>query len=420
MQANKPVLSICVPSRNRQFYFQATIRALTASARSDVEFVFVDNSDDPMVMDSFIAPYIDDPRVKYIPSGETVRPMVDNWEVAIAATTGRWVSFIGDDDYMDPDAAGLFAKIEAASPDVDAIDWNKLNYFWPDDRRPALARTLSLQTEIHRVPKALLVARAFQWQSASQVIVSGFSIYHGAVSRRLLDRIKRLYGNRQFEHPIVDYDSVLKIIMNGENFIYCRRPLSVLGVCPLSQSAALGNRDKADKSQADFHKEHKVSMDDWECYRDYPFRSRHGVTACIGMVHHWFSTTYGHKFAGFEANFAEACAIQCSQSENIQQFDLFSNAYRESFRRWKKENTSSTSIHNSSRQKRNSCSPVISTPTSIFLKALPGQRRRPISTNSLQVFSIGSTNSRSILKCIGLMRREMRWVSRSHGRSVNE
>jgi glycosyltransferase involved in cell wall biosynthesis len=329
-----PTLSICVPSRNRQVYFQHTIKALVASHRTDVEFIFTDNSDDPSVMNEFIEPYLADPRVKYIPTGEHVRPMMENWEVSAARTTGRWITFIGDDDYMDPEAAGLFARIEAADPNVDAIDWSKLNYFWPDEERRAVSQPVLLQTEVHRVPKSVLRERAFKWQSARQVVVSGFSIYHGAVSRRLFDKIRSLYG-RQFEHPIVDYDSVMKIIMNGENFVFCRRPLSVLGVCPLSQSAALGNRDKADKTQADFHKEHTISMDDWDCYADFPFRSRHGVTACIGMVHHWFSRTYGHNFSGFEANFAEACAHQCNQSHDEHQFALFESAYREAFTYWK-------------------------------------------------------------------------------------
>lgn len=335
MLANSPVLSICVPSRNRQKYFQETIKGLVASLRTDVEFVFVDNSDDHAVMDAFIEPYLTDPRVTYVPSGEKVRPMVDNWEVAAAATRGQWVVFIGDDDYVDPDAAALLMRIEAADPAVDAVDWAKIHYNWPDDDRPPVARGIPLQTEITRIPKSLLEHRVFKWQSAQQTLVSGFSIYHSAISRRLLNRIRRTYSNRFFEHPIVDYDSALKNIMLGEKFVHVRRPLSVLGVCPLSSSAALGNREAADRIQKAFHQEHAVPMDEWDCYKGYPFTSRHGVTACIGMVHHWFAKTYGYDFSGFEANFAQSCAIQCNQSVNREQFKLFSDAYRQAFRAWK-------------------------------------------------------------------------------------
>ncbi|MDB5524243.1 MAG: glycosyltransferase protein [Rhizobium sp.] len=335
MLANSPVLSICVPSRNRQKYFQETIKGLVASSRMDVEFVFVDNSDDPTMMDAFITPYLADPRITYIPSGEKVRPMVENWEVAATATRGQWVAFIGDDDYVDPDAAGLLKRIAAAEPDVDAVDWAKINYNWPDESRRPAPQAIPLQTEITRIPKSLLKQRAFQWQSAKQTLVSGFSIYHSAISRRLLDRIRQAYSGRFFEHPIVDYDSALKNIMLGEKFVHVRRPLSVLGVCPLSNSASLGNRDAADKIQKAFHQEHAVPMDAWDCYKDYPFTSRHGVTACIGMVHHWFAKTYGYDFSGFEVNFVEACAIQCNQSVNPEQFKLYADDYRQAFRSWK-------------------------------------------------------------------------------------
>jgi hypothetical protein len=261
--------------------------------------------------------------------------MMDNWEIAARATTGRWVTFIGDDDYMDPEAAGLFEKIEAEDPGVEAIDWAKTSYFWPDDSRAPVAQPISLKTEIHRVPKALLKKRAFQWESASQVLVSGFSIYHSAISRRLLDRICARYSGRFFEHPVVDYDSVLKNVMHGENFILVSRPLSVLGVCPMSNTASLGNRDVSDQMQKEFHKVHEVPMDEWPCYKDYPFNSRHGVTACIGMVHYWYSKTYGYNFVDFEINFAQSCAEQCNRSVNAEQFKLFADAYRDAFRVWK-------------------------------------------------------------------------------------
>ena len=74
-----PLLSICVPSRNRQNYFKKTIEALVASMIDDVEFVFADNSDDPTIMDGFVADILrKDRRVVYLPSEKTVLSMVDN------------------------------------------------------------------------------------------------------------------------------------------------------------------------------------------------------------------------------------------------------------------------------------------------------------------------------------------------------
>ena len=98
-----PKLSICVPSRNRQYYFQHTIAALLESPRTDVEFVFADNSDDPSIMNNYMAS-ISDARVTFLPSSDAALSMVDNWERMVAASTGEWVTVVGDDDYADPEA----------------------------------------------------------------------------------------------------------------------------------------------------------------------------------------------------------------------------------------------------------------------------------------------------------------------------
>jgi glycosyltransferase involved in cell wall biosynthesis len=331
-----PTLSICVPSRNRQVWFQETIRTLTSSLRTDIELVFVDNSDDPSIMNAFIEPYLADPRVKYVPTGPKTRPMVDNWEVAFEATTGRWIVFIGDDDHVDPELAGLIPRIEAKMPEVEALDWARLHFTWPYPGKTPHSNPVPLLSEIHEVPKKQLKERAFRWDHAREVLGCGFGIYHGAVARTLMERVRASSKTgRWFEHPIVDYDNIFKIIMHGKRFVHIRRPLSVMGVCPASNTAATTNLEDAKKKQAAFHREHKTSMDDMEANRDFPFRSYQGVTACIAQTHHWFAKEYGHDFSGFEENFARSCAIQCGGYPTREEFDMIAAAYRESFAVWK-------------------------------------------------------------------------------------
>ena len=336
MPADPSVLSICVPSRNRQFYFQHTIRALTASSRADVEFVFVDNSDDPTIMDAFMEPYLADPRVRYVRTGTRIRSMLDNWQAAMEAASGRWVTFIGDDDHADPDIAGVILKIEAVQPEVEAIDWAKLFYTWPSGAASAIGQAVPLGTEIHTVPRDILTERAFRWKDATHVIVSGFSIYHGAVSRTLIDRIIARYDGRFFEFPVVDYESVFKIIMNGRSFAHCSRPLSVLGVCPLSNSAALKDLKDQEKKQEQFDAELDKPVDQLPCFADYPFKSRFGVIACIGMAHHWFADRHGVSFSGYEENYTRACEAQCNGIQKREDYDLTVARYRAAFAKWKR------------------------------------------------------------------------------------
>jgi glycosyltransferase involved in cell wall biosynthesis len=336
MLVNTPVLSICVPSRNRQYYFQETIKALTSSLRTDVEFVFCDNSDDPSMMKDFIAPYLADPRVVFVPSGETTRPMVDNWEMALKASSGRWIAVIGDDDHIDPELAGLILRIEEQAPDVEALDWMKLYYSWPYQGKPVLSNPVHLQSEIHEVPKQSLLDRAFRWDHAREVLGCGFGIYHGAVSRTLMERIRALSKeDRYFEHPIVDFDNIFKVIMHGKRFVHCRRPLSVLGVCPESNSAAVKTPERMRQKQEEFDKEHASPVDKMDCYRGFPFHTRLGLAACILMTQHWFADKYGFRFTGYEENFVNSCSIQCSKIADRDQYDLIVNGYRKALATWK-------------------------------------------------------------------------------------
>jgi hypothetical protein len=333
---NLPTLSICVPSRNRQVWFQETIRTLTASLRTDIELVFVDNSDDPSIMNAFIEPWLADPRVKYVPTGETVRPMVDNWEVAFGATTGRWIVFIGDDDHVDPELAGLILRIEEKMPDVEALDWARLHFTWPYPGKPPLSNPVPLLSEIHEVPKKQLKERAFRWDHARDVLGCGFGIYHGAVARTLMERVRATTKTgRWFEHPIVDYDNIFKVIMHGKRFVHIRRPLSVMGVCPASNTAATTNLEDAKKKQAAFHREHKTSMDEMAEQANFPFRSHQGVTACIAMTHHWFAQEYGHDFSGFEENFTRSCALQCGSYPTREEYETVARSYAKTFATWK-------------------------------------------------------------------------------------
>lgn len=335
MPAHEPVLSICVPSRNRQPYFKQTVQALLRSARQDVEFVFVDNSDQPEIMDDFMRSLLGDPRIRYVTSGAKTRSMLENWNMAMEASTGRWVTFIGDDDYADPDAAGVILKIEAERPGVEAIDWAKLFYTWPDGDKPASGQIVQTLTAVHDVSHDLIKDRAYRFRQASNIIVSGFSIYHGAASRKLIDRIKARYGGAFFEFPVVDYESLYKIIANAKSFVHCARPLSVLGVCPMSNTAGIKSLKDQEAKQALFDRELDAPLDEMACFKDYPFKSRFGLMACIGMVHHWFSKRHGVAFSGFEENFVQACMNQCAAAASADDFEVTAARYRSAFSKWK-------------------------------------------------------------------------------------
>ncbi len=230
-----------MPSRNRQFYFQETIRALVASGRSDLEFVFADNSDDATIMPAFMAGLASDRRIHFLASPEKPLSMVDNWERTMAAATGRWVAFIGDDDYIDPDLAISSLAIEARVPDVDAIAWNRLTFHWPGARPHEMQTSIPTGCRIVEVARDELMRKTFGWEGAGRVPTFMFSAYHATVRRALVVENRSRFGNRYFENPVVDQDSAFKIISTARRFVFSERPFSVLGSLPDQQFGGSGS-----------------------------------------------------------------------------------------------------------------------------------------------------------------------------------
>ena len=324
-----------MPSRNRQVYFQETIRALLSSPRDDVEFVFADNSDDPGVMDAFIREVAADRRMRFLPSPEKPLSMLDNWDRTAAGATGRWIAFIGDDDYLDPDLAGLLLRLEARLPDVDAFAWNRLSFHWPGTRDNATTTAVPTDCRIVEIARDELLRKTFGWQDAGKVPTFMFSAYHAAARRDLMEANRARYGGRYFEHPNVDQESGFKIICNARRFVFSERPFSVLGACPASNSAAIGNTRENARRHAEFMADLGRNMDNDPYMAGFPFLSAFGVTASVGLSQHWFKTTYGLRFEGWEANFARSCAMDCEGAASREDFETMRGWYEAAFKSWK-------------------------------------------------------------------------------------
>lgn len=332
---NTPTLSICVPSRNRQYYFQKTIEGLLRNKRDDVQFVFADNSDDPSIMNDFMVEIVKDPRVIYLPStGETLS-MLDNWERSIVATSGEWVNFIGDDDFIDPDVAALILRVLKVNPEIEAFSWGLLHYAWPVEGEPASTLAVNFDSAVMKLPKTEPLKRMFGWFEAGAVPSSGFSIYHAAIRRRLLDRIYQKYGNCYFQHAVVDYDMAMKVICEAEGFAFCKRQFSIMGSCPESNSFSIGRLEDTKKKAQIFMEEFGKNFEDDPALRNFPFSSFLGVTATIGVTQQWFCEKYGVHYPGWEQGYAKACALNTEAYRDREAFDIINAGYETAFRNWK-------------------------------------------------------------------------------------
>ncbi|MDW5315314.1 glycosyltransferase [Rhizobium sp. PL01] len=329
----QPKLTICVPSRNRQRYFQETITSLVMNLRTDIEFVFADNSDDASIMSDFIADVVADPRVKFIPPAGRVLSMVDNWERCLEVATGEFVCVIGDDDYVDPDVVDLIKKIQGDLPKVEAIAWSRLTYNWPDFRPRKCVVSVPMGSYYVSIPRDVIYRDFFHWSHEGSQPNCLFSVYHGAVSLATMKRIRAKFNGRFFEHPVVDFENTCKVLVTAQNFVHVERPFSIMGSCAESNSGRIHTAAQIREVHAQFMSETGRNIDGDAYMKNFPFPLFLGNTAAIGMCQQWFKFTYGYKApAGWQKNFARACALSCGGDK--ENFDYFAAGYQAAFEAW--------------------------------------------------------------------------------------
>ncbi|PWW00318.1 glycosyl transferase family 2 [Hoeflea marina] len=327
-------LTICIPTRNRQRYAIEAIKAVSACDQADFEVIVADNSDDPAPLRDFFAGF-GDSRFRLIGPADRVLSMVDNWERTMAEVGGRWVSFIGDDDHIDPRVVRLLRRYEREYKDVDAVGWSRIHYNWPDNRLHATLAVVPCEHDTYVASKPKLQDRLFTWSERHKRPSCGFGIYHGAVRRSLMEKIKRKCGGRYFEHPTVDFDNSCKTIHLARQLIYCQRPFSVLGACVASNSASTQSLEAMKKLVVDFYSDLGSGMQIQE--DDFPFSPKLpglAVISAIAATSWWYCRTYGVDNTGFQENFAHAAVHECLSSRTLEEYQIKVEGLRSGFAAW--------------------------------------------------------------------------------------
>lgn len=191
-----PILSIIVPTHERAKYAVPTIRSLLEAMPADVEVVVPDTSAEDLIT----------PALQHEPGWQRVRlvrperplSVVDNFNEGLRHASGRFLLFIGDDDFVNPTLMDLLRQAEREQ--VDAITFSSpALYFWPDflhKRRDGFyAASLQVQGFTGQIT-AVQPAQALR-QAANDLgggVGAMPRAYAGVVARSVVDRVITKYG----------------------------------------------------------------------------------------------------------------------------------------------------------------------------------------------------------------------------------
>jgi hypothetical protein len=189
------LLSVAIPTKNRQTYLKILVDELLLSKRDDFEVVIQDNSDSD-ALNSWINER-NDSRLKYYYRPEWLS-VVDNCDKLIENCAGEYICMLGDDDGIFLDEALRFLE-RMRLLGADAAMGRVLQYVWPDLSHPLfseyggklylkVAKGGSTHTTLYST------ARRVVRRGGAMGLQDLPCVYHGFIAKKALERLHSLAG----------------------------------------------------------------------------------------------------------------------------------------------------------------------------------------------------------------------------------
>ncbi len=247
------LISIIIPTRERARYLRHSLATALAIQDDHVEIIVSDNAstdETRQVVESF-----SDPRLKYLNTGRRVS-MRMNFEFAFQNATGDYVISFGDDDGILPGQFNALRKLlESRRPD--AVSWSLPAYGWPVDGYGTKVGGIRFSSrDCFGRPTRLTTAEALAILQIGHLhdFYRLPRIYHGAMSRNFLDRMRDPSGIL-FRARSPDIYASFRAVVMGGNFDYYPHPFSINGHSPASTGGsmnAVGDRQKGGPADTRF------------------------------------------------------------------------------------------------------------------------------------------------------------------------
>lgn len=187
----KPLLSIIIPTKNRQKYAFSTIKSILSITHSSLELVVHDNSDSNN-LEKKLSEFIKDSRLVYRYNNSPLST-IHNFNYAMQFVNGEYVCFIGDDDGINPE---IMKIIEWANKnDLNAIiPSNPVTYVWPSVKNSG---ELTIYPFTGKVSKVDVGKNLNIFLSSGAVYYLNYGLpkaYHGIVKKECFDRVYNKLG----------------------------------------------------------------------------------------------------------------------------------------------------------------------------------------------------------------------------------
>ena len=246
-------ISLVIPTRERAEFLAGCLDTALRVNDPDFEIVVSDNCSQDDTAEVVAAR--SDPRLHYVRTSERCS-MRANFENGLQAASGDYIIFIGDDDGVLPSGIAYLRKlINRYRPE--AVSWCCPRYDWPPENRKYpngsiyISRSTPYRRPRQQTPSAILneiCASRMGWRSFNRHA----HIYHGCVSRKLVERVSLSQGGVYFRGAIPDiYTCIANLRAMSSPLLWAGYPATIAGASPRSNGNSHMSSRKIGKASQD-------------------------------------------------------------------------------------------------------------------------------------------------------------------------
>ncbi len=303
--------SVLLPTRNRLELLRYAIESVRRQDFADWEIVISDNASDEDIAGHVRS--LGDARIRYART-ESFVPVTDNWNNALATSTGDYVVMLGDDDCLMP---GYFSTLrglieERGAPDL--VYHSALLYAYPGVMPgfpDGFVQPYGYAGFLQNAHEPFWLEHATALKCVRDAmdfrVTYGFNMQFALVSRRLIDALRD--KGPFFQSPYPDYYAMNAALLKAGRILVCPQALVTIGVSPKSFGYYYVNR--AEQSGVEFLN----NAPDRDSFR----RLEHVVLPGTEMNNSWLLAmealrrNYGEEHA-LEVNYGRYRLLQILQS----------------------------------------------------------------------------------------------------------
>lgn len=250
-----PLLSILIPTRNRERYLKYAIQSALNLPSPRIEVLVSENHGKDQSL--ALAQSFSDNRLKvYQPASPL--PMHENYEFLIKKATGKWLTILGDDDAIMPHAFDYLHYIDCKYKNAEAIYSSRAEYFWESAYEyggaPRCNYTLS-NKEIWIDSKKQLrkcLAGQINYLSLPQLYSGGFH------KRTLIQRVLSAQNGTYYKSVLPDSYSAIMALLFTHKYLEVGLPMTWVGTSPRESYG--GKIAEAKDHESDFFDLHNESL----------------------------------------------------------------------------------------------------------------------------------------------------------------